>query len=224
MQRLWCLRGESPGCSLVRARRRTCRLSRNEINVQGAGLELRHVKLSHRCFSSILASAIPAGNERKRRIAPYRDGQRKIGWTASRATERPFRPCLRAPGRGSVIRMYHVSQAKVRCRSSSTSRDRNSFRPFSPHPASLPQSLSRETSSPMFPTSSSVRLPDSCGLVASRSTIMHKTDVRTYTSVLTPRKHFADAYVYALYVLRGVTRYQVAKFRVVKFRFKWHKS
>lgn len=133
MQRLWRLRGESPSCSLVQARRRTCRLSRNEINVQGAGLELRHVKLSHRCFSSILASAIPAGNERKRRIAPYRDGQRKIGWTASRATERPFRPCLRAPGRGSVIRMYHVSQAKVRCRSSSTSRDRNSFRPFSSH-------------------------------------------------------------------------------------------
>lgn len=59
MQRLWCLRGESPGCSLVRARRRTCRLSRNEINVQGAGLELRHVKLSHRCFSSSLPQYRP---------------------------------------------------------------------------------------------------------------------------------------------------------------------
>lgn len=92
---------------------------RNEINVQGAGLELRHVELSHRCFSTaVLAFASrPTGNERKRRIAPCRDGQRKIGWTASRATERPFRrPCLRATGRSSVIRMYSQAERCIAAR------------------------------------------------------------------------------------------------------------
>lgn len=179
-------------CSLVRARRRTCRLSRNKINVQGVGLELRHVKLSHRCFSSyvtILAAAIPAGNERKRRIAPppYRGGQRKIGWTASRATERPFRPCLRAPGRGSVIRMYSQAKRHVAVRLLLHATEIASAH-FPPHLASLPQSLSRETSSTMFPRRFVFPTPAAWLHLTLQSCI--KQTFRTYTSVLTPLEAF----------------------------------
>lgn len=113
--------------------------SHNEINVQGAGLELRHVELSHRCFSTVAFASRPAGNERKR-IAPCRDGQRKIGWTASCATERPLSSSLFARSREKFCHSHVLPSRAVHCcRSSSTWRDRNSFRPFSPHLASLLQ-------------------------------------------------------------------------------------
>lgn len=46
---------------------------RNEINVQGAGLELRHVELSHRCFSTaVLFRRFRVQADRKRKETPYR--------------------------------------------------------------------------------------------------------------------------------------------------------
>lgn len=195
-----------------------CRLSRNEINAQGAGLGAP-AQSFRRASPRLLRRPETKGNA----VSPRRYGQRKVGGEQCRAvtTERLFRPCLRALGRVLSL-AYTTEWCAMHCRHPpSSTPNRNSFHPFSRTCLSSSAALSRNI---LFPSlslslcllpSSPVRLLGSWPHFTPRSCI--KQTFALPRRPWRPGKAFRGTRTYVLCELRAATRYQVVNLGSLNF-------
>lgn len=106
---------------------------RNEINVQGAGLELRHVELSLVVVAFPPPFSLPPCRPETKgnAVSPHVETGSKENRENGVARDRKALSSLFARSREWFCHSHVLPSRAVHCRSSSTSRDRNSFRPFS---------------------------------------------------------------------------------------------